>query len=114
MQDLTLNPNLLSLPIRKSGRPTEVLGQQHGLDSIIGLSTNENPLGPSPRAAETIKKAVGVVHRYPDTCETDLRTKIASILGPALDRENVIVANGPSDILRLLCQAFLYGGGEPR
>jgi histidinol-phosphate aminotransferase len=112
MNELTLDPNLLSIAVRKVGRPIEELRQAHCLPSMAGLSSNENPLGPSPRAAEALKQAVDNVHRYPGICETDLRTKIGRLVGPTFDQENVIVANGSSDILRLLCQAFLYGGGE--
>lgn len=112
MKQLTLDPNLLRLAVRKVGRPVEELAQQYGLPSMAGLCSNENPLGPSPRAAEAIRQAADNVHRYPGLCETGLRTKIARLMGPAFDQENVVVANGSSEILRLLCQGFLYGGGE--
>jgi histidinol-phosphate aminotransferase len=112
MEDLILDPNLLSIPVRKVGKPAEELRRQYGLDSIVGLATNENALGPSPRAVEAIREAAHDAHRYPGVCQSELRSKVAALVGPAFDEENVIVGNGSSDILRLLCQAFLHGGGE--
>lgn len=112
MKDLMLDPNLLTVPVRKAGRPAEELRQQYGLETIIGLSGNENPLGPSPLAVEAMREALPSVNRYPGICETELRRKIAARMGPGFDEENVIVANGSSDILRLICQAFLFDGGE--
>ncbi|HUV73558.1 MAG TPA: aminotransferase class I/II-fold pyridoxal phosphate-dependent enzyme, partial [Anaerolineae bacterium] len=112
MQDLTLNPNLLSVPLRKAGRPIEELRQEYGLETIIGLSGNENPQGPSPLAVKAMREALPSANRYPGTCETELRARIAERMGPGFDKDNVIVANGSSDVLRLVCQAFLFGGGE--
>jgi histidinol-phosphate aminotransferase len=112
MQGLILDQNLLSIPLRKAGPPTEELRQEYGLETIIGLSGNENPLGPSPLAVEAMREALPSANRYPGVCETEIRAKIAELMGPAFDEENVIVANGSSDILRLVCQAFLFGGGE--
>jgi len=112
MSDPILDPNLLEVPVRKAGRPAEELRQEYGLETIIGLSRNENPLGSSPLAVEAMREALPSVNRYPGVCETELRTKIAARMGPGFDEHNVIVANGSSDILRLVCQAFLFGGGE--
>ena len=112
MEGSNLDPNLVKIPVHKVGRPAEELRRQYGLDAIAGLSTNENPLGPSPQAVEAIREAMSDAHRYPGLCETELRAKIASLMGPQFDEDNIVVANGSSDILRLLCQAFLHDGGE--
>jgi histidinol-phosphate aminotransferase len=112
VEELSLDPNLLRLPVRKVGKPTEELRRDFGLETIIGLQANENPLGPSPLAVEAMRQALPLSHRYPGVCETEIRVKIAELMGSGFDEENVIVANGSSDILRLVCQAFLYGGGE--
>ncbi len=112
MEELVLDPNLLRIAVRKVGRPIEELRERHGLQTMAGLSANENPLGPSPRAVEAIREFAGHVHRYPGICEVELRSKIGRLIGPAFDQDNVVVANGSSDILRLICQAFLHGGGE--
>ncbi len=112
MKELTLDPNLLRVPVRKVGKPTEELRLDYGLETIIGLSANENPLGPSPLAVEAMREALPFSNRYPGVCETEIRAKIAELMGSGFDEENIIVANGSSDSLRLVCQAFLSGGGE--
>lgn len=112
MVELTLDENLLGMPLRKAGRPIEELREEYGLESIIKLSGNENPLGPSPRAMEAMRTAIADAHRYPGTCETELRAKVAELMGPGFDEDNVIIGNGSCDILRLVCQAFLHSGGE--
>ena len=52
MDSLPLNPNLAALPIYQPGRPIEEVARELGLPAsgIIKLASNENPLGPSPRA----------------------------------------------------------------
>jgi histidinol-phosphate aminotransferase len=112
VEGLTLDPNLLRVPVRKVGKGTEELRREYGLETIIGLSANENPLGPSPLAVEAMREALPFSNRYPGVCETEIRGKIARLMGSGFDEENVIVANGSSDILRMVCQAFLSGGGE--
>ncbi len=112
VEGLTLDPNLLRVPIRKVGKPTEELRLDYGLETIIGLSANENPLGPSSLAVEAMREALPFSNRYPGVCETEIRAKIARLMGSGFDEENVVVANGSSDLLRLVCQAFLSGGGE--
>jgi histidinol-phosphate aminotransferase len=112
VEALTLDPNLLRIPVRKVGKPTEELRTEYGLETIIGLAANENALGPSPLAVKAMREALPSVNRYPGVCETELRVRIAALMGSGFDEENVIVANGSSDILRLVCQAFSWGGGE--
>jgi histidinol-phosphate aminotransferase len=112
VEHLPLDPHLLGVPIRKSGKPIEELQEKYGLESIISLSANENPLGPSPGAVDAIRQALNGVHLYPGTYDTVLRGRIAQLLGPGFDEDNVIIGNGSCDILRLVCQAFLHGDGE--
>jgi histidinol-phosphate aminotransferase len=112
VEELNLDPNLLRIPVRKVGKLTEELCLEYGLETIIGLSANENPLGPSPLAVDAMRQALPLSNRYPGLCETEIRVKIAELMGPGFDEENVMVANGSSDILRMACQAFLSGGGE--
>jgi len=64
------------------------------------LSSNENPLGPSPKAIEAIEQILQGVHRYPDGSSMILRKKIAEKLG--LDASQIAVGNGSDEILALL------------
>jgi histidinol-phosphate aminotransferase len=48
------------------GKPIEELEREYGIKNSIKLASNENALGPSPKAVEAIKAALGKLHRYPD------------------------------------------------
>jgi histidinol-phosphate aminotransferase len=76
------------------------------------MASNENPLGPSPKAVEAMINALGKVNYYPGIAELDLRSKLGPRINPAFDERNVLIGNGVTDILRMLCMAYLYGGGE--
>ncbi len=112
MEKLILNENLLAAPVHVAGKPIEEVQREYGLDSIIKLASNENPLGPSPLAVEAIRKAIAGANRYPGLCEAELSIKLAGLVDPHFDEDNVIVGNGSCDILRMVCQAFLHDGGE--
>ncbi|MDA3851998.1 MAG: histidinol-phosphate transaminase [Spirochaetaceae bacterium] len=74
----------------------------------VKLSSNENPLGPSPGAVKAIEAVLGGLHRYPDGASTMLRDKIANIHG--LTREEVAVGNGSDELFALICGALLDTG----
>jgi histidinol-phosphate aminotransferase len=112
LEGLITDSSLSKLAVRKTGKPIEELQEEYGLGAIVRLFANENPLGPSPLAVEAVREAAGSVHRYPGICEDELRSKIANLMGPGFNWDNVLVANGSCDVLRVLCQAFLVGGGE--
>lgn len=112
MEKLTLNENLLGVPLYVGGRPIEEVQREYGLETIIKLASNENPFGPSPLATAAIKEALADAHRYPGTCDTALRSKVAELIDPDFDEDNVIVGNGSCDVLRMVCLAFLHDGGD--
>ena len=59
-----LNPSLRSLPVYQPGRPIEEVARELGLvpAEIIKVASNENPLGPSPKAIEVMQAAVNQSH----------------------------------------------------
>ena len=48
------------------GKPVEELQRELGLTRVIKLASNENPLGPSPKAMAVINEGIATLHRYPD------------------------------------------------
>lgn len=94
------------------GKPVEELAREMGLQpsDIIKLASNENPLGPSPRALEAMRAALERAHFYPDGGAYRLRTAIAEKLG--LARENIIPGNGSNEIIEFIGHAFLKPGDE--
>jgi histidinol-phosphate aminotransferase len=103
-----VDPRILDLKPYVAGPTTdEILNASHvSRDSIIKLSSNENPLGPSPKVIEAIKQAASRVSQYPSaTCEK-LRIAIASELGHGLQMDNVLVGAGSSEIFSFVIRTF--------
>jgi histidinol-phosphate aminotransferase len=96
---------IASLPPYK---PPKLIRQQP--DGVVKLSSNENPLGPSPRALAAIQSAAANVHRYPDAGSLALRQGLAAHFGVA--PEMVICSNGSDEMVFLLCLAFLREGDQ--
>lgn len=94
------------------GKPIDETARELGLrpEDIIKLASNENPLGPSPKAKEAMRLALEEAHIYPDGGGYRLRTAIAEKFG--LGRENVILGNGSNEIIELLCHSFLNPTAE--
>ncbi|MFW6368939.1 MAG: histidinol-phosphate transaminase [Spirochaetota bacterium] len=74
----------------------------------IKLSSNENPLGPSPAAIEAITGAAAHVHVYPDALGRPLLDTLADRLG--LDSDRLIIGNGSDELMALACAAYLNAG----
>ncbi|MEM2933525.1 MAG: histidinol-phosphate transaminase, partial [Methanocellales archaeon] len=89
------------------GLSVEETARKYGFkpEDIIKLASNENPLGPSPKAVEAIKKYASKAHLYPEPDARSLREALASKYGVKL--ENVVVGNGGDGILDTLAKVFI-------
>ncbi len=89
-----------------------VPGKEHapGVARVYKLSSNETPLGASPKAIEAFKAAAGNLERYPDGQAHELRAAIASVHG--LNPANILCGNGSDELLGLLCHVYLGPGDE--
>ena len=81
-----------------------------GISNVIKLSSNENPWGPSQKAAEAFQRAVHELHRYPNTDHASLRAAIGEVHG--LDPDRIICGVGSDEIITFLCQAYAGPGDE--
>ncbi|MCP5557386.1 MAG: histidinol-phosphate transaminase [Verrucomicrobiaceae bacterium] len=104
------NPQLKDLVAYEPGKPIEDVARELGLapEDIIKLASNENPLGPSPKAQEALQKVIAEAHIYPDGGGWKLRTAIAEKFG--LARENVILGCGSNEVIEFIGHAFLKPG----
>jgi histidinol-phosphate aminotransferase len=104
-----VNPQLRDISIYEPGKPIEETARELGIEpeAIIKLASNENPLGPSPKAVEAMHAAVDNAHLYPDGSGFYLCKAIAEKLGVAPD--NVVLGNGSNEVLEFLGHAFLDG-----
>jgi histidinol-phosphate aminotransferase len=91
------------------GKPVEEVERELGR-TAIKLASNENPLGPSPKAQEAIRNYLGNLHFYPDGSGYYLRRKLAEIHG--LRMNQIILGAGSTDLIELVAKTFLTGGDE--
>jgi len=78
--------------------------------TVHKLSSNETPLGPSPRAVEAYRELAGHLERYPDGSASKLRRAIGARYG--LDPDRIVCGAGSDELLNLLAQAYLGPGDE--
>jgi histidinol-phosphate aminotransferase len=106
------NPQLRDLAVYEAGKPIEETARELSVDSsaIIKLASNENPLGPSPKAIQAMRAAAENAHLYPDGSGFYLCKAIAAKLG--LVPENIILGNGSNEVLEFLGHAFLNLGDD--
>ena len=106
------NPQLRDLAVYEPGKPIEETASKLGVhpDSIIKLASNENPLGPSPKAIEAMHAALENAPLYPDGGSFYLREALATRLGFA--PENIILGNGSNEVIEFLGHAFLHRGDD--
>ncbi|MFZ5966737.1 MAG: histidinol-phosphate transaminase [Bacillota bacterium] len=92
------------------GKPIEEVKKEYGIEQIEKLASNENPLGPSPKAVEAMRNELENIHIYPDAASTALRNGLSQEYG--LDMENIIVGSGGEQILQMIAQTFINEGDE--
>jgi len=107
---LRIPEHLLSINPYVAGKPLEELEREYGISDSVKLASNENPLGPSPKAIRAIEKALEKLHRYPDSNGYYLRKKLSAFLN--VGSENVVLGNGSDDIIGLVAHAHLQPGDE--
>jgi|SRR5690554_1911251 len=87
------------------GKPISELERELGIDNIIKLASNENPLGPSPKAMAAIEGLLPELALYPDGNGFELKKTLAEKHGVGMDQ--ITLGNGSNDVLVLLAEAFL-------
>jgi histidinol-phosphate aminotransferase len=92
------------------GKPIEEVERELGIRDSIKLASNENPLGPSPKALAALAAALGGLHRYPDGSAFYLKRRLAERLRVAEDE--LVIGNGSNEIIELVVRAFLRPGDE--
>lgn len=106
------NPQLRDLAVYQPGKPISETARELGCrpDEIIKLASNENPLGPSPRAVEAMGDAIRTAHLYPDGAAYELGGAVAEKLG--VGRDEIILGNGSNEVIEFLGHAFLSADDE--
>lgn len=106
------NPGILTQPVYEPGKPIEQVARELGLDpaGIVKLASNENPLGPSPKAVAAGERALREAQLYPDGGYYALRERLARKWDLGMDQ--FIIGDGSNEVIELLGHAFLGPGTE--
>ncbi len=103
-------PHVASLTPYVPGKPIEEVEREYGVTGVAKLASNENPLGPSPRAVAAAREAAGRMNLYPDGAAFLLREALAAKLG--VTAREILVGNGSSELIELLVRTFVLDGEE--
>lgn len=98
-------PGVRTLHPYQPGKPESELRREYGLNDIVKLASNENPLGPSPKALVAVREALAGVARYPDGNGFELKTALSTRLNTPIGA--LTLGNGSNDVLELAARAFL-------
>lgn len=106
-----ISPRITDLLPYHPGKPIEEVKRELGLTGeIVKLASNENPLGPSPKAVEALRAALPALSLYPDGGCHDLRAAVAARIDVPGDW--LIFGNGSDEVIHLLGLTFLRKGDE--
>jgi len=101
---------VLSVKPYQPGKPIEEVKRELGLSDVIKMASNENPLGPSPKAVAAIKKYLRNINMYPEGGCFYLRQAVAKRL--KVKPEQLIFGNGSDELIELTLKAFVDEGDE--
>jgi len=105
-----VKPHIAALDPYQPGKPIEELERELGIQDSVKVASNENPLGPSPKAVEAIRAAAEGVNRYPDGASFRLRRALSGRLGVAANQ--LVFGTGADEMLELVAKTFLGPGDE--
>lgn len=101
----TPRPGILDITPYKGGE-----GAVKGVDKVVKLSSNENCLGPSPKAVQAYQKAAETLALYPDGSASALRKAIGEVHD--IDPERIVCGAGSDELLQLIARSYAGPGDE--
>jgi len=107
---MLVRKNLLNVKNYEPGKPIEEVRRELGLREVIKMASNENPLGPSPKAVAAIRKNLGGINRYPDAASFYLKARLAKKLG--VRPSNLTIGNGSDELITLALRALVDEADE--
>ena len=90
------------------GKPIEETQREYGIKRIVKLASNENPLGPSPRALRAVQKCLKDSHRYPDASAFRLKEALSAFLN--VSKDELLIGNGSNEVIDLVIRAYCQPG----
>ncbi|MCB0408019.1 MAG: histidinol-phosphate transaminase [Bdellovibrionales bacterium] len=105
---MKVSEEILNLKPYSPGKPIEETKREYGLNKVYKLASNENPLGPSPKAVKAMTEAMTSLHRYPDASFYELRQAYAKHF--QLSSHEITFGNGSNELIDLLIRVFCAPG----
>src|SRR5574337_1855596 len=107
---ISVSENIRSISPYVPGKPIEEVERELGITGTIKLASNENPLGPSPKAVAAVKKALEGLNRYPDGSGFYLSQALAKKY--EVKTGQIILGNGSNELIELVVRTFIQPGDE--
>lgn len=102
--------NIIDLKPYVPGKPIEEVQKEFGLDYVVKLASNENPMGLSPRAAQAIIASLHSLNRYPNIGSIELREKISEVYNVPV--KNIATGSGSEGIMSTIMRTFTFNDEE--
>jgi len=90
------------------GKTIEEVREAYGLDNIVKLASNENPLGFSEHVQKGLQESITQLEIYPDGYARQIRNVLASSL--EVDEKQMLFGNGSDEVVQIICRTFLEPG----
>lgn len=104
-------PNIQGVRPYKPGKPIEQVIRELGIKAPVAkLASNENPLGPSPRALSALRRTLSQLHYYPEDSCYYLREKLSQT--HKVDPESILIGSGSVELIYTACMTYLDPGDE--
>ncbi|MFC1674659.1 histidinol-phosphate transaminase [Candidatus Omnitrophota bacterium] len=97
--------NIIGLKPYIAGKPIEETKREFRLKQVVKLASNENPIGPSPKAKVAIRKALSGLNRYPDSQGYCLKKRLARML--RVQDSNIVLGNGSDELIDVIIKTFV-------
>lgn len=107
---MKISEEILKLVPYKPGKPIAETKREYGLQRVVKLASNENPLGVSPKVAAALRTAITDLHRYPDAACFELKQKFSQKY--QMPMEQISFGNGSNEIIDLLIRLFCLPGDK--
>ncbi|MEE8343577.1 MAG: histidinol-phosphate transaminase [Gammaproteobacteria bacterium] len=98
-------PGVRGLRPYEPGKPLDELERELGIRNAVKLASNENPLGPSPKAMAAVREVVPELYRYPDGNGFALKSALS--IRHKVPMGSLTLGNGSNDVLEMIARAFL-------
>ena len=103
-------PHIAAIKPYEPGKPIEELERELGIASSVKLASNENPLGPSPRAVRAMRAVLKDVNRYPDGGSFKLTAALSQKFD--IPENSILLGNGSNELIEIIIRTFLRPGEE--